>query len=89
MDALQLAAAGKDAAQIKEFLENDKFNSSIYIMLGHLVLSEKGGRITPAAAAIGTMLRLKPVLTIQGEKLDAFAKGQNHLTGQEHDDQCY
>lgn len=88
LDALQLAAAGKDAAQIKEFLENDKFNSSIYIMLDTLYYLKKGGRITPAAAAIGTMLRLKPVLTIQGEKLDAFAS-KNHLTGQNHDDQCY
>ena len=76
LDALQLAAAGKDAAQIKEFLENDKFNSSIYIMLDTLYYLKKGGRITPAAAAIGTMLRLKPVLTIQGEKLDAFAKAR-------------
>lgn len=67
LDALQLAAAGKDASQIKEFLENDKFNSSIYIMLDTLYYLKKGGRITPAAAAIGTMLRLKPVLTIQGE----------------------
>ena len=74
LDALQLAAAGKNAAQIKEFLGNDKFNSSIYIMLDTLYYLKKGGRITPAAAAIGTMLRLKPVLTIQGEKLDAFAK---------------
>ena len=76
LDALQLAAAGKNAAQIKEFLENDKFNSSIYIMLDTLYYLKKGGRITPAAAAIGTMLRLKPVLTIQGEKLDAFAKAR-------------
>ena len=76
LDALQLAAAGKDAAQIKEFLENDKFNSSIYIMLDTLYYLKKGGRITPAAAAIGTMLRLKPVLQIQGEKLDAFSKAR-------------
>ena len=76
LDALQLADAGKNAAQIKEFLENDKFNSSIYIMLDTLYYLKKGGRITPAAAAIGTMLRLKPVLTIQGEKLDAFAKAR-------------
>ena len=74
LDALQLAAAGKNAAQIKEFLENDKFNSSIYIMLDTLYYLKKGGRITPAAAAIGTMLRLKPVLTIQGDKLDAYTK---------------
>ena len=81
LDALQLAAADKDAAQIKEFLENDKFNSSIYIMLDTLYYLKKGGRITPAAAAIGTMLRLKPVLTIQGEKLDAFAKARTTSQG--------
>ena len=81
LDALQLAAAGKDAAPIKEFLENDKFNSSIYIMLDTLYYLKKGGRITPAAAAIGTMLRLKPVLTIQGEKLDAFAKARTTSQG--------
>lgn len=81
LDALQLAAADKDAAQIKEFLENDKFNSSIYIMLDTLYYLKKGGRITPAAAAIGTMLRLKPVLTIQGEKLDAFAKARTASQG--------
>ena len=76
LDALQLAAAGKNAAQIKEFLENDKFNSSIYIMLDTLFYLKKGGRITPAAAALGTLLKLKPVLQIQGEKLDAFAKAR-------------
>ena len=81
LDALQLAAAGKSAAEIKEFLENDKFNSSIYIMLDTLYYLKKGGRITPAAAAIGTMLRLKPVLTIQGEKLDAFAKARTTSQG--------
>ena len=81
LDALQLVAAGKNAAQIKEFLENDKFNSSIYIMLDTLYYLKKGGRITPAAAAIGTMLRLKPVLTIQGEKLDAFAKARTTTQG--------
>lgn len=81
LDALQLAAAGKNAAEIKEFLENDKFNSSIYIMLDTLYYLKKGGRITPAAAAIGTMLRLKPVLTIQGEKLDAFAKARTTSQG--------
>ena len=81
LDALQLAAAGKNAAQINEFLENDKFPSSIYIMLDTLYYLKKGGRITPAAAAIGTMLRLKPVLTIQGEKLDAFAKARTTSQG--------
>lgn len=76
LDAKMLAGRGMDAAGIKKFLENDKFNSSIYIMLDTLYYLKKGGRITPAAAAIGTMLKLKPVLQIQGEKLDAFAKAR-------------
>ena len=74
LDALKLAEDGKNAEEIKDFLEADKFNSSIYIMLDTLYYLKKGGRITPAAAALGTMLRLKPVLQIQGEKLDAFSK---------------
>lgn len=76
LDAKMLADRGMDATQIKDFLEKDKFNSSIYIMLDTLYYLKKGGRITPAAAAIGTMLKLKPVLQIQGEKLDAFAKAR-------------
>ncbi|MDE6204317.1 MAG: DegV family protein, partial [Lachnospiraceae bacterium] len=76
MDAKLLAGRGMDAAAIKDFLEKDKFNSSIYIMLDTLYYLKKGGRITPAAAAIGTILKLKPVLQIQGEKLDAFAKAR-------------
>lgn len=81
LDARMLAQRGMDAAQIKDFLEKDKFNSSIYIMLDTLYYLKKGGRITPAAAAIGTMLRLKPVLQIQGEKLDAFAKARTANQG--------
>jgi len=76
LDAKLLASRGMNAEQIKEFLEKDKFNSSIYIMLDTLYYLKKGGRITPAAAAIGTLLKLKPVLQIQGEKLDAFAKAR-------------
>ncbi|HJC58058.1 MAG TPA: DegV family protein [Candidatus Eisenbergiella intestinipullorum] len=76
VDAIHLAEQGMDAAQIREFLEKDKFNSSIYIMVDTLYYLKKGGRITPAAAALGTLLRLKPVLQIQGEKLDAFAKAR-------------
>ncbi len=76
LDAKLLASRGMNAKQIKEFLEKDKFNSSIYIMLDTLYYLKKGGRITPAAAAIGTLLKLKPVLQIQGEKLDAFAKAR-------------
>lgn len=81
LDAKMLAERGMDAAQIKDFLEKDKFNSSIYIMLDTLYYLKKGGRITPAAAAIGTMLRLKPVLQIQGDKLDAFAKARTANQG--------
>ena len=81
LDALLLIERGMDAAAIREFLEEDKFNSSIYIMLDTLYYLKKGGRITPAAAALGTILRLKPVLQIQGEKLDAFAKARTVSQG--------
>ncbi len=73
-DAKALADKGYDAKQIKEILERDKFNSSIYITVQTLKFLKKGGRITPAAAAIGTLLKIKPVLQIQGDKLDSFAK---------------
>ena len=75
-DAQQLIELGYDAAAIKQILEEDRFRSSIYIMLDTLYYLKKGGRITPAAAALGTILRLKPVLQIQGEKLDAYAKAR-------------
>ena len=74
LDAMALAEQGHSAAEIKEILERDKFESSIYIMVDTLYYLKKGGRITPAAAALGTLLKLKPVLQIQGEKLDAYAK---------------
>ena len=74
MDAVRLAKAGKSALEIKEILEAEKLESSIYITVDTLKYLKRGGRITPAAAAIGTVLNLKPVLQIQGEKLDAFAK---------------
>lgn len=76
LDAKELAAKGMCAAEIKEKLEAVKFDSSIYITLDTLKYLKKGGRITPAAAALGTLLRLKPVLTVQGEKLDAFVKAR-------------
>ncbi len=83
LDALLLAEWGFTGSEIKTFLENDKFNSSIYIMLDTLVYLKKGGRITPAAAAIGSLLKLKPVLTIQGEKLDAFSKARTVSQGKQ------
>ena len=81
LDAKLLTRRGMDAVAIKEFLEKDKFNSSIYIMLDTLYYLKKGGRITPAAATIGTILKLKPVLQIQGDKLDAFAKARTVSQG--------
>lgn len=77
LDAIHLASIGKDAKEIKDLLEATKFDTSIYIMVDTLKYLKKGGRVTPAAAAIGTILNLKPVLQIQGEKLDAFAKARN------------
>ena len=76
MDAMELAAAGKSGQEIYDKLMENKMESSIYIMLDTLYYLKKGGRITPAAAALGTLLKLKPVLQIQGEKLDAFAKAR-------------
>ena len=81
LDAVLLAQKGMSAAMIKDFLEKDKYNSSIYIMLDTLYYLKKGGRITPAAAAIGTLLKIKPVLQIQGDKLDAFAKARTTAQG--------
>ena len=76
IDAKALADAGWGAAEIKQYLEDTASDSSIYITLSTLYYLKKGGRITPAAAALGTLLRLKPVLQIQGEKLDAYAKSR-------------
>ena len=75
-DALEMAKAGKSATEIHDKLMDMKMESSIYIMVDTLKYLKKGGRITPAAAALGTILKLKPVLQIQGEKLDAFAKAR-------------
>ena len=75
-DALDMAAADMDAEAICKKLEETGLDSTIYVTVDTLKYLKKGGRITPAAAALGTLLRLKPVLTIQGEKLDAFAKAR-------------
>lgn len=74
LDAKELAEAGFHGEQIFEILERVKMESSIYITVDTLKFLKKGGRITPAAAALGTLLRIKPVLQIQGEKLDSFSK---------------
>ncbi len=74
MDAIKMANEGKDAAEIHDWLMKTKMQSSIYIMVDTLKYLKKGGRLTPAAAMIGTLLKIKPVLQIQGEKLDQFKK---------------
>ena len=81
LDAMELAEAGKSAAEIQTILEEQKMESSIYIMLNTLTYLKRGGRITPAAAALGTLLKIKPVLQIQGDKLDAFAKARTVKQG--------
>lgn len=73
-DACYLVKEGKSAAEIKEILEKEQDNSSVYIMVETLKHLKKGGRVTPAAAAIGTVLHIKPILQIHGKKLDAYAK---------------
>lgn len=74
LDALKMLEEGKSAAEIESYLMKTKFDSSIYIALDTLKYLKKGGRLTPAAALVGSILRIKPVLQIQGEKLDAFKK---------------
>ena len=73
-DALDMAAAGMDAEAICKKLEDTGLDSTIYVTVDTLKYLKKGGRVTPAAATLATVLNLKPVLTIQGDKLDAFAK---------------
>jgi len=74
LDALRLVELGKTAKEIKSILEDEKFNACAYITVDTLKYLKKGGRVTPAAAAIGAVLNIKPVLIVFGEKLDSFAK---------------
>ena len=92
IDAKAMADKGMDGEEIKRVLEETKLESSIYITVDTLKYLKKGGRITPAAAALGTLLRIKPVLQIQGEKLDSFSKARTikqakstMITAIEHD----
>lgn len=101
-DAQMLAAMGMDGTQIKKRLEKTAADSVIFITVDTLKYLKKGGRITPAAAALGTLLKIKPVLIILGEKLDSFAKArtmkqaktmmmnaiQKELDGRLHDSEC-
>lgn len=79
LHARDLALQGASAKEIKTVLENDAYNSSIYLAVNTLEYLKKGGRITPAAALIGSVLSIKPILTIQGEKLDSYAKTRGSM----------
>lgn len=79
LKAKELADTGATAKEIKETLEAEAYNSSIYITVNTLEYLKKGGRITPAAAVFGTILSIKPILTIQGEKLDSYAKSRGSM----------
>lgn len=74
LDALELAKQGKNGQEIHDILMDNKMNATIYITVNTLEYLKKGGRVTPAAAALGGLLKIKPILTIQGEKLDSFQK---------------
>lgn len=76
LDAIKFAQAGKSAKEIKAILEANKLNASIYITVNTLEYLRKGGRITPAVAILGGMMKIKPILQIQGEKLDTFSKSR-------------
>lgn len=74
LDAVEMAKEGKTAEEIRKKLEDTAYDASIYIAVDTLEFLKKGGRVTPAGAALGAVLSIKPILTIQGDKLDAFAK---------------
>ena len=78
LEAKWMANQGMTAEEIKKKLEENAYNSSIYIAVDTLEYLKKGGRVTAAGAAIGAVLNIKPVLTIQGEKLDAYSKARTY-----------
>lgn len=81
IDAKRMADEGKSGQEIYDILTENKLNASIYITVNTLDYLKKGGRITPAVALLGGMLKIKPILQIQGEKLDSFAKTRTMAKG--------
>lgn len=79
-NALTLLAQGKTAGEVRDILEAESYDSSIYIAVNTLEYLKKSGRVTAAGAAMASILSIKPVLQIQGDKLDAYKKvrGMNH-----------
>ena len=82
-DAVKLREAGKTAAEIKEYLVNTSADSSIYIAVDTMKFLKKGGRVTPAAAMIGSILKIKPILQIHGEKLDKYMLARGSIKARE------
>lgn len=76
IDACTMVQMGKSGQEIKDYLEKTKMDSAVYITVDTLKYLKKGGRITPAAAALGTLLKIKPILQIRGEKLDSYGKAR-------------
>ena len=82
-DAVKLREAGKTAAEIKDYLVNTSADSSIYIAVDTMKFLKKGGRVTPAAAMIGSILKIKPILQIHGEKLDKYMLARGSIKARE------
>lgn len=76
LDAKKLLEDGKRPDAIHAALERESLNASIYLAVNTLKYLKKSGRVTAAGAAMATVLNLKPVLQIQGGKLDAFRKAR-------------
>lgn len=72
-EAIAMRDQGKSAKEIKGYLESTKQLASIYIMLDVLKYLKKGGRISPAAAMLGDLLKFKPVLSSRGENFEKYA----------------
>ena len=83
LSALLLAQQGLTAEEIKNYLEERAYQASIYITVDSMEYLKKGGRVTPAAAAFASVLNLKPILTIQGDKLDTYAKARGMKQAEE------
>ena len=75
-DAIVYAKQGKTAAEIAQILEDNRFNCCIYITVDTLTYLKRGGRITPAVATLGNLLKIKPIMNIDGGKLDLFSKSR-------------
>ncbi len=83
LDAAKLREQGKSSEEIKAYLENTASDYSIYLSIENMKYLKKGGRVSPAVAAIGSMLKLRPVLHLGGDKLEKFAIPRTLLKAKE------